>query len=122
MSNTESAQASAWPSPAIDPEYDAIILPMPVLAADAKERDLPVNVLRKCCAYKSCGNAELYLHIHVDPATAVRTYSYRRLSNDEDYFGPSDLPGIIERLNYRLLWPVDEDAYDRLATGQLHED
>lgn len=110
------------PHQGIDPDYDAVILDQPILPADAKERDLPVNLLRKCCAYRSCGNTELYLHIHVDPDTGERSYTYRRLANDDDFFGPADLPGIIEHLKYRLLWPVDEDAFDRLAAGELGED
>lgn len=90
-------------------EYERILIQQPVIPDDPCEDDFPVNLDRKCCPYKSCGNVDLYRAFGFDWHTGARVFGYKRGSNDEWYFGPvSTLAELAVKLNDREYWPVDD--------------
>ena len=96
-------------------EYDACLVEQPTIPANADVDELPKQILRKCCPYKSCGNTDLYLAAEYDRHTGTRIYGFRRGSNDDWYFGPyTVLADLIEAMNRREQWPVDAEKLDAL--------
>ena len=90
-------------------EYRARLVEQPALDPSTTAAELPKQIVRKCCPYKSCGNTDLYLdsRLHRDEGgQAVDLYGYRRQSNDNWYFHPTDLPGLIACLSNDEYWPV----------------
>lgn len=97
-------------SPAVLVYFGEMVVPQPRLTA------LPQKLVRKCCAYKSCGNTELYLvtEFVYEPAPdagpglfrRTEVYGYCRASNDDMYFSYQPLEKMLELVNDPEQFPV----------------
>ena len=97
------------------PDYERLLIPQESIPPGAGEDAFPQHIDRKCCPYKSCGNADLYRSFEYDRYTGQRVYGYRRGSNDDWYFGPyDDLDDLAVAMDRRDQWPVDVEALDAL--------
>lgn len=81
--------------------------PQPLFSPDTPFDELPEEIFRQCCQFKSCGATHLVKRrsamLTGDGATVV--YCYVRSSNEEGYFAADSVEELIEQLNEAQYWP-----------------
>lgn len=81
--------------------------PQPLFSPDASFEELPEEIFRQCCQFKSCGATHLVKRksAMLVGDGAVVVYCYVRSSNEEGYFAAESVEELIEQLNDPQYWP-----------------
>lgn len=88
-------------------EHLWILVPQPLYSPDTPFEELPQRIIRQCCRHRTCGGTDL--HLHREQTVQGMTYSYRRGSNDDYFFGADTVAGLVEKLNDPEWWPNQHD-------------